>query len=115
MGDTFNCQSIYIYNTLPPGDNGGFGSTDPLQIQQPDLSKTTGQRKTKVPLPTPSLLPAHRPLQHLERTRRRKELSLLRRLLLKENYTDDSGEQNTGEGHGHQSKKQGEKSGEKEQ
>jgi len=33
----------------------------------------------------------------------------------RENYADDSGEQNTGEGPGHQSKKQGKKSGEKEQ
>ncbi|KAK2701412.1 hypothetical protein QYM36_019931 [Artemia franciscana] len=76
MGDTFNCQSIYIYYTLPPGDNGGFGSTDPLQIQQPDVSKTTGRRKRKSALPNPQPPPST-PTTSTPRTYKKKKRALL--------------------------------------
>ncbi|KAK2702806.1 hypothetical protein QYM36_018598 [Artemia franciscana] len=119
MGDTFNCQSIYIFYTLPSGDNGGFGSTDPLQIQQPDVSTTTGRRKRKSAPPDPQP-PRSKPTTSTPRTPRtykKKKRALLTETALtgRENYADDSGEQITGEGHGHQSKKKGEKSGEREQ
>ncbi|KAK2724055.1 hypothetical protein QYM36_002415, partial [Artemia franciscana] len=65
------------------GDNGGFGSTDPLQIQQPDLSKTTGRRKRKSAPPDPQPPPST-PTTSTPRTYKKKKRALLTETALME-------------------------------